>query len=131
MKAGADQSQQCRHGQMGVAWWVWPCGCRMGLRDGSCRFRMVAASRRGQQQDFKLSPRVLAASLTAWAAAKSLSPLTLSFGLNSFFFTCGLVGWDAGLMVYNFRGAQAFCKVAKSFFFFFEKPLTLSVLPQP
>ena len=50
-------------------------------RDGSRRSRVVAASRRGQQQDFKLSPSVLAASLTAWAAAKSLSlsPLTLSF----------------------------------------------------
>ena len=62
-------------------------------------------SRRGQRRSLSHS--------------ESLSPLTLSFGLNSFFFTCGLVGWDAGLMVYNFRGAQAFCKVAKSFFFFF------------
>ena len=64
-------------------------------------------SRRGQRRSLSHS--------------ESLSPLTLSFGLNSFFFTCGLVGWDAGLMVYNFRGAQAFCKVAKSFFFFFCK----------
>ena len=56
-------------------------GCRVGLRDGSRRSRVVAASQRGQQQDFKLSPSVLAASLTAWAAEKSLSLslLTLSF----------------------------------------------------
>ena len=70
------------------------CGYRVGLRGGSCRSRVVAASQHGQQQDFKLSPRVLAASLTAWAAAKSLASHYL-------------------------------------FFFFFEKPLTLSVLPQP
>ena len=68
------------------------CGYRMGLRDGSCRSHMVAASWHGQQQDFKLSPRVLVASLTAWAAAKSLASHCI-------------------------------------FFFFFEKPLTLCVLP--
>ena len=41
MKAGADQRQQRRHGEMGVAWWVWPCGCRVGLRDGPRRCREV------------------------------------------------------------------------------------------
>ena len=59
------------------------CGYRVGLRDGSCRSRVVATSRRGQQQDFKLSPRVLAASLTAWAVAKSLASHCFFFFLKS------------------------------------------------
>ena len=113
-RGGADQSQQRRHGEMDVAWWVWPCGCRVGLRDGPRRSREVAASRCGQQQDFKLLPRALAASLTAWAAAnfKSLpsdsffffeKPVTLScsaffslFFFFSFVFPFGLRKQAAG-----------------------------------
>ena len=51
----------------------------MGLRDGS---RVVA--RHGMGSSNKLSPRVLAASLTAWAAAESLliSRLSLSLSLR-------------------------------------------------
>ena len=68
VKAGADQSQQWCHGKMGVVW-----VCEMGL---------VWWRRHGVGSSNKLSHRVLAASLTAWVAAESLSVSRLSLSLS-------------------------------------------------
>ena len=68
MKVGADQSQQQRYGEMGVAW-----VCEMGL---------TWWRRHGVGSSNKLSHRVLATSLTVEASAKYLSVSCPSLSLS-------------------------------------------------
>ena len=136
MKAGADQSQQRCHGEMGVVW-----VCEMGL---------AWWRRHGVGSSNKLSHCVLVASLTAWVAAESLSVSRLSLSLScllarrfsflfsfcffrlettvfgvgftflnlpsfSAFFTCGLAGWVNAKWFTNLEGPK---RGAQVFFFF-------------
>ena len=142
MKAEADQSQQRRHGEMVVAWWVWPCGCRVVGVSIAWVCKMGLAALAWWQRHCMGSSKVSRLSLSFFffflkSLSLSLSCLNLRFSFLFFllFFYLDFGDWSLwsdcwvyifGLKLFFFlhvgwRARLQFQKGPSLFFFFFGK----------